>query len=108
MNYAEVLYADRAIILYDEKMVEKYRLNGKPEQDAQPGVLREVGTPEDGREYFGLFMVTCHVKDDGEVLMVTGIPSGVVADLTHMPGAEPMIETCRDVALQAAQQDVMP
>lgn len=100
---AEMLYADKIFILYDENLK-----NLKAEEHTQhlEGLLgksrdeiSEQERKDNPSSFHGVFMVQCMTKNDGEVLLATGIPEAWHTDLRAIPEAGPLIEACKAATL---------
>jgi len=98
----EIVYGDRSIILYAKDIAIR---NGEEEittMENELGKSRDNFTSENfdlhRQEYKGISVLTCTVKDSGEVLLATSMPFGYFLDLKKVPAAAPLVEICQSVA----------
>jgi hypothetical protein len=100
---AEVSYGDKTIFLLDKEIAARHaaeyqnRLEDKYQTPfAQiSDDIKNLEKPD----YSGIFALACIVKNDGEILLATGMPSAIFTDLGTHPAAWPFMETCRMAAV---------
>lgn len=109
MPLAEMLYADNTVVLYDKDLAKRILEEDKAVVEARFGMPAEDIPPEEHLaalpDYRGIFMLTCSFKNDGELLLVSGMPTAMQTDLRKQPAAEPFIEVCRSVARDKAKPE---
>jgi len=109
MPIAEMLYADNTVVLYDKDLAKRIFDEQRSDIEARFG-KPATDIPADEyqaalSDYRGIFMLTCSFKNDGEILLASGMPSAFQTDLRKQPGAEPFLEVCRSVAHDKAKPE---
>jgi hypothetical protein len=103
LPFAEMYYVDRVIVLSNRNLMEKLKERSNARLEAEYGKpISEISMDEhraSTRGYGAIIMLTCTVKDDGEVLLASGMPHGWTVDFHSIPEAAPFIEVCESVAL---------
>jgi hypothetical protein len=100
---ADVLYADRTVLLWSQESIRIQHERIAQEMADRLGKRVEELTMEDWAANPGtsdgvLALLTCAVKNDGRVVSVTAMPSGMYLDLEDYPVAQPLVDICADVA----------
>lgn len=100
---AEMLYADDTVVLYDREIVKRHMEEERQHLEAEFGMPHDE-IPAEQREkalpdYRGIFTLACSFKNNGEILLATGMGASSVTDLRFVSGAEAFVEVCRSIVL---------